>query len=66
MNCDLHDSIPDWIVEHPETAAVFAELNLDISCGGKSLEYVCLQAARNVDDVLQRLRETIEKQRPPS
>ena len=59
MNCDLHTSIPDWIIEHPETAAVFATLRLDSSCGGKSLEYVCHQSGHNVVDVLRQLKEAV-------
>ncbi|QDS99547.1 hypothetical protein [Adhaeretor mobilis] len=59
MNCDLHNSIPDWIIEYPETTAVFAELRLDTNCGGKSLEYVCLQKELSVRDVMKKLQNTI-------
>ena len=39
--CDLDTSVPDWIIEHPETFAVFQRMGIDCSCGGKSLTYAC-------------------------
>jgi len=63
MNCNLHDSIPDWIIEHPETSIVFDRLGLDTSCGGKSLEYICLQNSLDVQDVLRQLKEALH---PPT
>lgn len=59
MNCDLETSIPDWIIEHPATACVFNELGLDISCGGKSLSYVCRHRGLSPTDVLQRLQTAV-------
>ena len=55
MECDLDTSVPDWLIDHPESAAVFAELQIDTSCGGKSLEYVCRQQGINPATVLTRL-----------
>ena len=43
MTCDLETSVPDWVIDHPESTAVFNELGIDASCAGKSLEYVCRQ-----------------------
>jgi regulator of cell morphogenesis and NO signaling len=60
MDCDLDTSIPDWIIEHPETTAVFNEFELDISCAGKSLRYVCHQRGLDPPTVLQRLQAVIE------
>lgn len=60
MNCDLDTSIPDWIIEHPETTRVFNELGLDPSCAGKSLGYVCLHQGLNPQEVLVRLRAVLE------
>ena len=40
-HCDLETSVPDWLIDHPETASVFREFGIDDSCGGKSLGYVC-------------------------
>ncbi len=65
MDCDLDTSIPDWIIDHPETAKIFAALGLDTSCGGKSLEYVASQAGLSPTDVLQQLRDKVV-QNPPS
>ncbi|QDT04823.1 hypothetical protein K227x_32200 [Rubripirellula lacrimiformis] len=61
MNCDLDTSIPDWIIDHPQTTCVFTDLGLDVSCGGKSLGYVCLQKGLRPADVLQRLQSVIGK-----
>ncbi|WP_417849472.1 DUF542 domain-containing protein [Thalassoglobus sp.] len=60
MECDLDTSIPDWLIEHPETTGVFSELGLDVSCGGKSLEYVALQKGLEPEDVLAKLRRAVE------
>lgn len=59
MQCDLDTTIPDWIIEHPETSVVFGELGLDIGCGGKSLAYVCHQRALSPPAVLERLQTEI-------
>ncbi len=59
MNCDLISSIPDWIIEHPETAKVFDRLGLDTSCGGKSLEYLCFKQGLSPASVLRQLEEAI-------
>ncbi len=59
MECDLDTSIPEWIIEHPETTAVFGELGLDISCAGKSLAYVCHQQDLSPTAVLARLQAAI-------
>jgi regulator of cell morphogenesis and NO signaling len=53
--CDLDTSVPDWVIDHPETQAVFAELGIDCSCGGKSLAYACRQQGLNPEQVLTRL-----------
>ncbi len=60
MNCDEFSSIPDWIIEHPECAAIFDEFGLDTSCGGKSLRYVCSQKDIAPGGVLERLSKVIE------
>ncbi|MAT15013.1 MAG: hypothetical protein CMJ46_07060 [Planctomyces sp.] len=62
MKCELHDSLPDWIIEYPETQTVFRELGLDESCGGKSLEYLCRQQGLVPEDVLHRLQQVINEQ----
>lgn len=63
-SCDLDTSVPDWIIEHPDTLAVFQELGIDYSCGGKSLAYVCGQRGLDAAAVLAMLlrRRNEEKQ----
>ncbi|GAA5510170.1 hypothetical protein [Novipirellula caenicola] len=52
-------SIPEWIIEHPETHAVFDELGLDTSCAGKSLQYVCHHRGLSPQAVLLRLQQVV-------
>ncbi|MCA9906140.1 MAG: DUF542 domain-containing protein [Anaerolineae bacterium] len=52
MHCNLDTSIPDWIIDHPESAAVFKALGVDACCEGKSLEYVCHQQGLDPQNVL--------------
>lgn len=61
MDCDLDSSIPDWIIEHPETQPVFEQLNFDTSCGGKSLWFVCQHAGLSPPAVLEQLRQIIDR-----
>jgi regulator of cell morphogenesis and NO signaling len=53
--CDLDTSVPDWVVEHPETLGVFQELGIDTCCGGKSLGFACRQRGLDAEAVLARL-----------
>lgn len=59
-DCTLESSVIDWVVEHPETLAVFQELGVDYTCGGKSLEFACRQQGLDERDVLSRLHQLIE------
>jgi len=58
--CTLDSSVPDWIVEHPETLAVFQELGIDYSCGGKSLEFACRERGHDAHSVLSELHRSIQ------
>lgn len=60
MDCDLDTTIPDWIIEHPQVQAVFDELGVDTSCGGKSLRYVCHQHGLSPTSVLTRLQQVVD------
>lgn len=60
MHCDLDSSIPDWIIDHPATAGVFDRLGIDVSCGGKSLEYLCRKQGLDPVAVLLELRQVAE------
>ena len=53
--CDLDTSIPDWVIEHPETLTVFQESGIDQSCGGKSLAYACRERGLDAEVVLKKL-----------
>jgi regulator of cell morphogenesis and NO signaling len=59
--CDLDTSVPDWIIDHPETTAVFRELGIDCSCGGKSLAYACQQQGLEPEQVLARLLRCVHE-----
>lgn len=65
-DCDLDTSVPDWIIEHPATTAVFRELGIDDSCGGKSLAYACRQRGLDPQTVLARLLGRLEVKRQDS
>lgn len=58
MNCDLDSSIPDWVIEYPESTEVFNRLGIETSCGGKSLEFLCIERDLSPQAVLLEL-ETI-------
>lgn len=64
MNCDELSCIPDWIIDHPESASVFDEFGLDTSCGCKSLEFVCRQQDIHPATVLGSLRRKIVLSQP--
>ncbi len=60
--CGLETSVPDWVVDHPETLAIFRELGIDYCCGGKSLEYACQEQGLDAAAVLARLRDCLQGQ----
>lgn len=57
--CDLDTSVPEWIIEHPETLSVFQELGIDYCCGGKSLAYACQEQGLEVEIVLSMLQQRL-------
>lgn len=59
MHCDLANSIPEWMIEHPETTQVFDRLQLDCSCGGRSLQYACESRGLNPATVLAELTAVV-------
>ena len=54
-DCDLDTPVPDWVIEHPATLAIFQEFGIDYSCGGKSLAYACRQQGLDEQVVLKKL-----------
>lgn len=61
--CDADSSVPDWIVEYPETQPVFDEFRIDCSCGGRSLKFICLQQGLEPDTVLSAVCRAIAQHR---
>lgn len=61
--CTVETSVPDWVIEHPETLKVFQELQIDYGCGGKSLEFACREQGLNVHSVLAQLHRCMEADR---
>jgi regulator of cell morphogenesis and NO signaling len=59
-DCDLDSPVPDWIIEHPATLAVFQEFGIDYSCGGKSLAYACRQEGLDDRVVLLKLLDCLK------
>ena len=59
-SCDLDTSVPDWIIDHPETGSVFEELGIDNCCGGKSLEYACRERGLDPKIVLAALHRRLD------
>jgi len=65
-SCDLDTPAPDWIIEHPESLAVFQELGIDFCCGGKSLAYAIREQGLDAAVVLAKLQRCLaEDQRQP-
>ena len=61
--CDLDMSVPDWVIEHPETLTVFQEFGIDCCCGGKSLAFACRQQGLDAQAVLAKLLGCIDAKR---
>jgi len=57
--CSLETSVPDWVVDHPETLSVFQQLGIDYCCGGKSLAFACREQGLHEQYVLSKLHEAI-------
>jgi regulator of cell morphogenesis and NO signaling len=57
---DLDTSVPDWVIDAPETLAVFQELGIDTCCGGKSLGFACRQRGLDGEAVLALLLRRLE------
>ncbi len=61
--CDLDTSVADWVIEHPETLAVFQELEIDCTCGGKSLAYACRERGLDAEVVLSKLLRCLDNEK---
>jgi regulator of cell morphogenesis and NO signaling len=58
---DPEAAVVDWVIDFPESLAVFQEFSIDYCCAGKSLEYACLQASANLTVVCAKLRVIVRK-----
>lgn len=58
--CDLDSSVPDWVIEHPQTLSVFQRLGIDYCCGGKTLAFACRERGLDANDVLARLHDCLK------
>jgi MOSC domain-containing protein YiiM len=61
LECDLDSSVPDWIIDHPESLEVFQEFGIDYGCGGKSLAFACETAGISPALVLARIRQVVHQ-----
>lgn len=59
-SCDLDTPVPEWVIDHPETLAVFQALGIDYCCGGKSLGYACGERGLEAATVLAELRRRLD------
>ncbi len=59
MECDSESTVPEWLIEYPETFPVFSELGLDCTCGGRSLRFLCEQNEMDADFVVAALLKAI-------
>jgi iron-sulfur cluster repair protein YtfE (RIC family) len=62
-SCDLDTPRPARVIEHPETLALFQQLGIDYSCGGKSLAYACRQRGLGAAAVLAKLLRCLEDEK---
>jgi len=60
-DCDLETSVPDWVIEHPESLPVFVKFGIDYCCGGKSLAYACREQGVDARIVLAAVRQALQQ-----
>lgn len=61
---ELDRSVVDWAIDHPESIAVFERYQIEYCCGGKSLQYACLERGLDPREVLAKLHQAMKS--PPS
>ena len=64
-SCDLDTPVPEWVIDHPETLAVFQALGIDYCCGGKSLGYACRERGLDAEAGLERLLRCVGGEKYP-
>jgi regulator of cell morphogenesis and NO signaling len=58
---NLDTSMSDWVIDEPRTLKLFEQLELEYTCGGKSLRQACLDRGLAPIYVLAILREFLAK-----
>ncbi len=59
IRCDDDSAVTDWIIQYPETAAVFHRLGLEVTCAGISLASACQRHGLAIEQVRRRLWQAI-------
>lgn len=54
-SCDLDTPVCAWIIDDPESPVLYQQLEINDSCGGKSLAQVCRKSALEAAIVLKEL-----------
>ncbi len=57
--CDLETSVADWVIEHPQAAALMDRLGIDYACGGRSLEWACQRTGLDPQTILRQLEREL-------
>lgn len=57
--CDLDTAVPDWVIEHPESLAIFVKYGIDYCCGGKSLKFACHEQGLDEQVVLNAIQQCL-------
>jgi iron-sulfur cluster repair protein YtfE (RIC family) len=63
-NDELDRSVVDWAIDHPESIVIFEQFQIEYCCGGKSLQYACLERGLDPRHILALLHQAIAA--PPS
>jgi iron-sulfur cluster repair protein YtfE (RIC family) len=56
---DLNDSVPDWLIDHPQLLSMFKDLEIDYCCGGKSLRTACIERKLSAQEIYDRIEQLI-------
>ena len=63
---DIAASVVDWVIDYPESAAVFREFGIESCCAGLSLEQACLRARAHPSVVCARLADIVKRAEVPA
>lgn len=57
---DWDQSVPDWLIDHPELLSLFQQFEIDYCCGGKSLRVACGERSLDLQEFEVLIRQQIE------